>query len=405
MSLTPRQQEARAGRIAGSDAAAVLGVSPWKTPLRLYAEKVWGIAGQQERRRLVEALFDAPSMDPVTTAARERGIDAVLAEWTANGRLADAADEDYIVQSGKAAERVLASVFGKRHGVAVRRPKESVISIDRAWMAGTVDCRVAGRPRTLLECKRITRFAPEGRLFAGFIPDAYMAQAIHYMAVHMGAGARTLAGKVYGPIDECVFVLDDRDTYRDGWLDPSLAQPFDAETAEELAAVERRFVEDHVLARVPPPAVVVDDGRFVLAVPPKGRTLTSDEVSTVQAYIRANAHRLTAAKAEDTAKAAVFALMGTFEEVGAEVGRPLVTWRKSKDRLVEDWRGRALDGQRRLDLIATAIDDDDGEQLKRIKAIATDSMELWRERLVPGSRVLRVAKAGKAWLEEHEDGN
>lgn len=409
MSLTARQREIRAGRIGGSDAAALFGVSPWRTPLRLYCEKVWDLAGDPERRDMVERLFDAEhhEMDPATRAARERGVDSVLARWTHEGRFPDDADDNWIVQSGEVAEGLLARTFARRHGVKVVRSLETVVSVERPWMSGTVDMRVLGRPRTVLECKRVTRLAPASRNFHGHIPDAYMIQAIHYLALHMGQGARSARGRLYGPLDECVFVLDDRDAYRDGWIEPELVQAFDKDTAAALAERERRFVEDHILAREPPPLSTVADASLgaIPAAAGTGRTLAEAELEVVQAFIRANSARLSAVKVEADLKTAVMELMGACEEVGREVGRPWVTWRKSKDRVVENWKKRALEAKGKLDLIATAIrNEPDAAAIAAIERIAREAGDSWQETVAPGPRVLRVAAAGAKWLREDSGG-
>lgn len=77
--------------IGGSDAAVILGVSPWKTPLQLYEEKVNGRAPETEAKLklfarghrwepiALEMLVDALSADdeaPVLTERNKRYIDA-----------------------------------------------------------------------------------------------------------------------------------------------------------------------------------------------------------------------------------------------------------------------------------------------------------------------------------------
>lgn len=139
--LTEQQHAARALAIGGSDAAAAVGLSRYKTPVRLWQEKL-GLV-QREAYRETEA-----------------------------------------VHFGRVLEQIVADEFCRRKGVQVRRVNQTSISKSHPFMVGHVDRRIA-KAKAGLECKAagwrmIKEWGEDG---TDNIPIEYYIQCLHYLAI------------------------------------------------------------------------------------------------------------------------------------------------------------------------------------------------------------------------------
>lgn len=147
MALTAEQREARRAGIGGSDAAAALGLHPYKSPLQLYLEKV----GEVEEPDL-------------------SGNEAVYWGEVLEGALADRWTQD----TGQPLRRV---------GATFKHP-------DHAFLLGHIDRRLQGYPEGW-EGKTAGHhlaheWGPPGVVEAGssaFVPEHYYIQVQHYLAV------------------------------------------------------------------------------------------------------------------------------------------------------------------------------------------------------------------------------
>jgi len=141
MSLSATQVAERMNGIGGSEAAAAVNLSPWKSPLRLWQEKVGEIQ---------------PDFDP---------------------------DNDY-VRFGNLLEDIVADEFARRRGLRVQRDNRTLRHPEHAFMLGHIDRRIVGA-REGLECKTASlRMAKEwGEENTDEVPIDYLAQAAHYMAL------------------------------------------------------------------------------------------------------------------------------------------------------------------------------------------------------------------------------
>lgn len=122
--------------IGGSDASAILGFNPWKSPFELYIDK---------------------------TSDQVEEINNEAIHW------------------GNVLEDVVAEEFTRRTGKKVRRRNHMFRHKEHDFMIANIDRDVVGE-RALLECKTTNAFnsdAWEGEN----IPSAYMCQIQHYMAV------------------------------------------------------------------------------------------------------------------------------------------------------------------------------------------------------------------------------
>lgn len=136
--------------IGGSDAAAIAGLSPWKSPVAVWLEKT----GQVEPPEPGEAAY-----------------------W------------------GTVLENIVAQEFSKRTGKKIRRKNAILQHKDYPWMIANVDRMLVGSSEGL-ECKTTSAF--QAKEWEGDeIPAQYIVQVQHYMAV-TGAKAWWLAVLIGG---------------------------------------------------------------------------------------------------------------------------------------------------------------------------------------------------------------
>ena len=135
--LSPEKIEERLGYLGGSDAAAVVGLSRWASPLSVWAEK--------------------------TRQLPPREVDSEAAEL------------------GSELEDYVAKRFSRKSGKEVRRVNETIFHPEYPFLAANIDRRVVGE-KAILECK--TASAWKSREWDGEdIPVEYIIQTMHYLAV------------------------------------------------------------------------------------------------------------------------------------------------------------------------------------------------------------------------------
>ena len=122
--------------IGGSDAAAILGLSPWASPLDVYLSKTGELPTES----------DEPS-------------DAM--------------------RFGSILEDIVAQEFSRRTGLKVRRRNAMLQHKDYPFMLANLDRRIVGGG--ILECKTANAFTAGD--WADGVPEHYMCQVQHYLAV------------------------------------------------------------------------------------------------------------------------------------------------------------------------------------------------------------------------------
>ncbi|MDD3655002.1 MAG: YqaJ viral recombinase family protein [Desulfotomaculaceae bacterium] len=122
--------------IGGSDAAAILGLNPWKTPMDVWLEKTGEFTRNDEQN---EKMY-----------------------W------------------GNVLEDVVAREFMARTGLKVRRRNAILKHKDLPFMIANIDRLVTGQ-RAGLECKTAGQYTADD--WAMGVPEYYQAQVQHYMAV------------------------------------------------------------------------------------------------------------------------------------------------------------------------------------------------------------------------------
>lgn len=134
----PNTLEDRTTGIGGSDAAAVCGLSRWKTPLSIWVEKTGNVVPK-----------DSP------TLAKTLGT-----------RL----------------EEVVAELFTEETGKKVARVNERIVHPKFSFIHGRIDRRIVGE-EAILECKTATAY--KAKEWEGEeIPHEYILQCYHYLALN-----------------------------------------------------------------------------------------------------------------------------------------------------------------------------------------------------------------------------
>ncbi len=193
--------------IGGSDAAAVLGISPFRTGVDLYYDKLGQSVEDDEQN------------------------------WVAK-------------EMGTLLEDLVARIFVKKTGLAVCPMPVMFQHPDHPWMLADVDRLVtmADGKAAILECKTTNYNARDKWEYDGkpIVPQYYEAQGRHYMAV-MDLD-RVYYCCLYGNSEDDVIIRSiDRDP----------------DYEAELIALEENFWTNHVQANTPPP-YIEDNGALVL---------------------------------------------------------------------------------------------------------------------------------------------
>lgn len=128
--------ELRKQGIGGSDAAAVVGLSKWSSPLAVYADKL-GIIPERE--------------------------------------------DNEAMRQGRDLEAYVAERFMEQTGLKVRRENHILINEERPFMFANIDRRIVGEDEGL-ECKT-TSVYNKTDFEGGDVPPEYYVQCQHYMAV------------------------------------------------------------------------------------------------------------------------------------------------------------------------------------------------------------------------------
>jgi putative phage-type endonuclease len=266
MALSAQQRENRASGLGGSDAAAATNLSRWKSPLRLWQEKVGEI-------------------EP------------------------DDLSDNELVHFGNVLEDVVADEFARRRGLKLQRDRRTLRHAEHTFMLAHIDRRVVGA-REGLECKTATlRMAKEwGEEDTDAVPVEYIAQSSHYMAV-TGFVAWHIAVLIAG---------NDFRIYR---------IERDEELIASLIARELEFWE-HVRTRTPPEPTTLEDA-FVRWPQDSGKRVTcTDEIAAeVVELNRLKAHAKATQMSIEAAELAIKNHMQDATMLVTAGGHPLCTWK------------------------------------------------------------------------------
>ncbi len=282
----------RRSGIGGSDAAAVLGVNPWRGPFAVYADKL----------------------------GAER-----------------AEDDTEAMRQGRDLEEYVARRFSEATGLRLRREYGMLRSTAHTCMIADIDRRIIGE-RAGLECKT-SRDIHLMRYRNGDFPLEYYCQCLHYLAV-TDWDRWYLAVLVYGT-DLLTFTIE-AEAARD-----DLAA---------LIQAEETFWRDHVEARVPPPPDGLEATSAALtALYPRAEGLTlnarpEDDALMVELLAMKDDRKALdrrIAEAENRLKAR----LGEAEALNGTSAR--ATWRNQTRRAISEKKLRALFPDLDLDTVKT----------------------------------------------------
>jgi putative phage-type endonuclease len=244
--ITEEQRLERMTYLGASDAAAVLGLSRWQTPLGLWAEKT--------------------------------------------GQLPPNQNQSLAMEVGNELEELVCKLFTKRANRPVRRVNETQVHPNYSFIRANIDRRIIGED-AILEAKTCSGWKAK-EWDGDDIPQEYLIQVQHQLAV---------TGKERGYI--AVLIGGNQD-FR--WKEV----PRDNELIKEIIQREAEFWTKYVEPKVMPMTVTADDAETLEALFPAGNPdsaivlpndvnitvdgirLLQEEVAERQAAIDANKNRL-----------------------------------------------------------------------------------------------------------------
>ena len=262
--------------IGGSDVAAILGLSKWRTPYQVWEEKT--------------------------------------------GRKKSDKDSE-ILHFGNVLEQVVADEFAARRGVKVQKRNQMIRSTDHPELVANIDRYIVGGG--VLECKTADKFTRHlwGDSASDDVPEYYLTQVQHYM-------------HVTGWHDGYLAVLIGGNEYRDYEI------PYDAELAEYCAARCVEFWNNYVVKDVPPPLAASDDLTNAFQWVSGSTITATPEIETLVKKIKElKAAKKEAETLEAELSAQVKIFIGENETLFSRDGVKLATWKKNKDsqKTVIDW--------------------------------------------------------------------
>lgn len=289
--------------IGGSDVAAVLGLSPWRSPLDVWLEKTGKSAPAAEN----EAMYWGTRLEALVAAK-------------------------YSEESGFKVQRVNAILRSKEFPCLIG-------NIDRAVCveAGKQPV-VRGEFRTpkILECKTArTQNDDWGEDGTDEVPAYYLTQCLHYLGL---TGCKSC--------DLAVLFLDSR-KFRVYTVET------DAGLIAEMFARLADWWNEHVVKGVAPaPRSAAEvQKRFKLSVSAQiTATAEIEELAHSYAMLKNDAALIERKMAEARDKIAAF--MGENDTLVDLADRPLITWKSGKNRFTTDWEAVANAAGASAELIA-----------------------------------------------------
>lgn len=297
----------RAG-IGGSDIAAILGLSPWRSQLDVFLDKT----------------------------ATEKPVDQQTEPMYWGTVLEDVVAREYAMRTGRRVQRVNAML---------RHPKHDWMlgNIDRAVVADGSRARLDAFGRLagadgIVECKTVSAYkaddwaGPDG---SDCLPVYYTAQAMWYLAIS-GADWCDVPALIGG--QKYVIRRVERDD----------------ETIKGMIEKAEDFWRGHVLAGIAPePRTGSEAARLFAKDTGELLDITSDiELQRlIDDLLTAQDSRKAAEMAEDSIKDRLQLAIGAHAGLAVD-GRPVITWKAAKDSQVTDWKALASSLKPAPDLVA-----------------------------------------------------
>lgn len=273
--------------IGGSDAAAVLGISPWKTPVTVWLDKTGRAAPQEE----TEAMHIGTELEGFVARRYEQKTGRTVQRY------------NRMVRRGH--------LIGNFDRLVVREGEKV------ASHMGEI------RTDTLLECKTSSREWEDG------VPLHYQVQVQHYMG-----------------LTECLAHADVACLF----LGRKHFETFRVERDEAVIATMRERLEawweEYVEGDKMPTPTNEQDCRLLWARSNPGKTVTAtDKIALrLEDYRKLKEVERNAKDGAEQVQGEICAYLGDAEVLADASGKPLLTWKSAKDARTVDWEelARAL---------------------------------------------------------------
>ena len=272
--------QVRRSGIGGSDAASALGLSPWKSALELWQEKV---SGQNQPHQENEAMIWGRIMEPIIT-------------------------REYV----------------RRTGLTVTPMRSMLQAANWPWMLADLDGLIEDPQRGtgVFEVKTASAYKQE-EWGEDRCPDAYLLQINHYMAV---------TGLSYAVI--CVLIGGNKLQW--------ITVDRDDELIASLVELEHRFWQ-HVLTQSPPPVdgstacAEMLSRKYPSSSNPAPLILPVEADSWIQDYLQAKLEEDTAAERKRLAENRIKEVMKEHERSTSPGGKQ-VTWKTVQSSRIDSAR-------------------------------------------------------------------
>ena len=274
----------RKSGIGGSDAAAVLGVSPWRTPVDVWLDKT-GRAPQKEE-----------------TEAMRIGTE-----------LEDFVARRYCQETGRTVQRYNRMI----HDGCLLGNFDRLVVPDGEKVASHMG---EIRTDTVLECKT------SSAEWDGEVPLQYVCQVQHYMGLAPCLAHADVAALFLGRKHFEVFRVDRDD-----------------EAIREMRERLKAWWEEFVVGDTMPQPTNEEDCRKLWARSNPGKSVfATEEIAAKVAEYAVKKAEASKVKAElETLQGDICAAIGDAEVLLGADGKPIVTWKSAKDSAKTDWEGLA----------------------------------------------------------------
>jgi putative phage-type endonuclease len=278
----PFAERTRPLGIGGTDIGAILGLSPYKTPLELWSELV---SGEESPSRDMIHLRFGQHAESFIASEYERATDLFTVPHTP-------------------------TLFHKQHGFMFGHVDRFVVETPDT--PAVVDgCITAGK---LLECKTSSAFSKNewGEPGTDQVPSLYLVQCAWYMAITECQSADLAV--LIGNSDFRTYTIE-RDLELEGLI----------------VSHAQHFWHEHVIAQTPPAPVNVHDAALFFPKESAGLSVEADEnlLRAISAY-QDSTSRSHALSAEcERLKLEILAYMGQAERL-THAGKTIATWKCAK---------------------------------------------------------------------------
>lgn len=303
--LTLEQRALRKTGIGGSDAAAICGISRWKTPMDVYFDKL-----------STDEEIDVPN------EAMERGTTL----------------EPFVFE-----------LLREKYNLKWMRSEKTWIHPDHPFILANIDGILKDGSK-ILEIKTSCYREGWGDVFTDQIPNEYLAQVHHYMNV-TGVEEAVVA-VLFG--DRSFLNLLARMVQSEGEIRTIQAihdldfdlRVYIVKRNEKLGAAilkkEVTFWTENVLKRVDPPVHTIDDLKLLFPSPVRSEVEADEESIRLVEAIKRREEEIKAIEAEnEQAKKDLAAKIGEYETLISMTGDILATW-KSQSRKTLDTKALHL---------------------------------------------------------------